>query len=121
MRNQVAEGLQLYCGQGPPAAVERPGCRDLTGNVRRLSPQSAFVEEQMATTLRISKNLSIYLALCSPLLMEVVALAQSSSSQIGREVAIARHLQDGEEFTTPVERLIQFGARNTRPKSVAGA
>jgi len=38
-------------------------------------------------------------------------LAQSSTSHMGREVAIPRHLQDGEEFTTPLNQLIQYGAQ----------
>ena len=38
-------------------------------------------------------------------------LAQSSTSQVGREVAIPRHLQDGEEFTAPLNQLIQYGAQ----------
>jgi hypothetical protein len=37
--------------------------------------------------------------------------AQNPNSQVGKEVAIPKHLQDGEEFTTPVDRLIQFGAQ----------
>jgi hypothetical protein len=45
------------------------------------------------------------------LVIVISALGQSPSSQVGREVAIPVHLQDGEEFTTPVERLIQFGAQ----------
>src|SRR5258708_1096991 len=40
-----------------------------------------------------------------------VALAQSPDSQIGREVAIPSHLQDGEEFNTPVSQLIRYGAQ----------
>src|SRR5499427_10012513 len=39
------------------------------------------------------------------------ALAQSSNSQLGSEVAIPRHLQDGDEFTTPLNRLIQYGSQ----------
>src|SRR6516162_3319089 len=39
------------------------------------------------------------------------ALAQSPNSQLGSEVAIPRHLQDGDEFTTPLSRLIQYGAQ----------
>ena len=31
--------------------------------------------------------------------------------QLGREVAIPVHLQDGEEFTTPIRRLIQYGEK----------
>jgi len=40
-----------------------------------------------------------------------VALAQSPASQVGREVAIPQHLQDGEEFDTPVSQLIRYGAQ----------
>jgi hypothetical protein len=39
------------------------------------------------------------------------ALAQSPNSQLGSEVAIPRHLQDGDEFTTPLNRLIQYGSQ----------
>lgn len=39
----------------------------------------------------------------------VVALAQSQDDNIGREVAIPRHLENGEEFTTSLNRLIRFG------------
>ena len=47
-------------------------------------------------------------------LVSVIAVAasgQSPSSQVGREVAIPIHLQDGEEFTIPTVQLIEFGAR----------
>ena len=47
----------------------------------------------------------------SPLLIVTAAFGQSSSSQIGREVAIPVHLEDGEEFRTPLQRLIEFGSR----------
>ena len=53
----------------------------------------------------------LWLAALSPFGIVIVALGQSPNSQVGREVAIPVHLQDGEEFTTPVERLIQFGAQ----------
>jgi hypothetical protein len=43
--------------------------------------------------------------------MVTAALAQSSDSQIGREMAIPRHLQDGEEFNTPLRGLIQYGSQ----------
>jgi hypothetical protein len=39
------------------------------------------------------------------------ALAQSPNSHIGREVAIPRHLQDGEEFNTPLRQLIHYGSQ----------
>jgi len=41
----------------------------------------------------------------------MVAWAQNSNSQIGREVAIPIHVQDGEEFTIPIAHLIQYGAQ----------
>jgi hypothetical protein len=37
--------------------------------------------------------------------------AVHSQSSIGREVAIARHLQDGEEFSTPLRDLLTHGRR----------
>ena len=40
----------------------------------------------------------------------LTALGQDKSD-IGREVAIARHLQDGEEFTIPLRQLILYGSR----------
>jgi hypothetical protein len=39
------------------------------------------------------------------------ALGQSPNSQIGREVAIPRHLQDGEEFNTPLSQVLQYGSQ----------
>jgi len=47
-------------------------------------------------------------------LFSVIAIAasgQSPSSQVGREVAIPAHLQDGDEFTIPTVQLIEFGAK----------
>ncbi len=44
-------------------------------------------------------------------LVEVVAFSLSPDDGIGREVAIPRHLANGEEFTTPLNQLIRFGAR----------
>lgn len=35
--------------------------------------------------------------------------AQDSASKLGREIAVPVHLQDGEEFTTPIRKLIQYG------------
>src|SRR5260370_241281 len=52
-----------------------------------------------------------WLAALSPIVIVIAAFGQSPSSQVGREVAIPVHLQDGEEFTSPVEGLIQFGAQ----------
>jgi hypothetical protein len=39
------------------------------------------------------------------------AWAQTPNSQLGSEVAIPRHMQDGDEFTTPLTRLIQYGSQ----------
>ncbi len=52
-----------------------------------------------------------WLAALSPFVIVIVAWGQSPGLQVGREIAIPKHLQDGEEFTTPVDRLIQFGAQ----------
>lgn len=48
----------------------------------------------------------VVLFLCSA---GLTAWAQDDTSKIGREVAILRHLQDGEEFEISIPRLIQFG------------
>jgi hypothetical protein len=45
------------------------------------------------------------------LLSAIAASGQDTTSQLGREVAIPVHLQDGEEFTIPSAQLIQFGAK----------
>jgi probable HAF family extracellular repeat protein len=38
-------------------------------------------------------------------------LAESPGSPVGREVAVPRHLQDGEEFNVPLSQLIQYGSQ----------
>src|SRR2546429_474524 len=40
-----------------------------------------------------------------------VAFAQDASNSIGREVAIERHLQDGEEFQISIPDLVEFGRK----------
>ena len=35
--------------------------------------------------------------------------AQDAGASLGREVAIPRHMQDGEEFQTPIPQLIEYG------------
>lgn len=52
---------------------------------------------------------ALALALLSPILIALRASGQDSDSQIGREVAIPKHLQDGQEFTTPLRQLIDHG------------
>jgi Di-haem oxidoreductase, putative peroxidase len=44
-------------------------------------------------------------------LVVIAASGQGPTSQVGRELAIPVHLQDGEEFTTPLVQLIQYGAQ----------
>ncbi len=72
----------------------------------------------MTVTIRI-----FYRCIFLSLLIATMASSQSSNHQIGREVAIPIHLQDGEEFTTPVAKLIQYGAQlfNAKFTSQEGA
>jgi hypothetical protein len=51
------------------------------------------------------------LAALFPFVIVITTLGQSPGSQVGREVAIPTHLQDGEEFTIPTVQLIEFGAK----------
>jgi hypothetical protein len=44
-------------------------------------------------------------------LLALRAVGQSSSAQVGREVAIPRHLQNGEEFNLSIPQLIQYGSQ----------
>jgi mono/diheme cytochrome c family protein len=44
-------------------------------------------------------------------LIALSAWGQDRDSQIGREVAIPKHLQDGEEFELSIPKLIQFGEK----------
>ena len=43
--------------------------------------------------------------------LALAAGAQNHGSRIGREVSIARHLQDGEEFEFSIPKLIAFGGK----------
>ncbi|MPY87803.1 MAG: thiol oxidoreductase [Luteitalea sp.] len=51
----------------------------------------------------------IRLVACLALAAIVATATGVAQTPIGREVAIARHLQDDEEFAMPLARLIQFG------------
>ena len=53
-------------------------------------------------------SLAAAFSLCS---FAFAARAQDAASQIGREVAIPRHLQDGEEYQLSVPLLIAFGEK----------
>src|SRR5262249_39901495 len=50
---------------------------------------------------------AVALAWLAPLLF--VAAVSTQSGIVGREVAVARHLQDGEEFTLSTKALIEHG------------
>ncbi len=51
------------------------------------------------------------LIVAAALISGCVALAQEHGSAIGREVAIPRHLQDGEEFEVSTAALIKYGEK----------
>jgi Di-haem oxidoreductase, putative peroxidase len=69
----------------------------------------------MARTLRFFSGC----ALLSPLFMAMMASGQSANHQVGREVAIPRHLQDGDEFAVSMQQLIQFGGQLFNAKFTA--
>ena len=48
---------------------------------------------------------------CALVLWVTIPAAWAQSNSIGREVAIPRHLQDGEEYDIPVRQLIDFGKK----------
>lgn len=64
--------------------------------------------------LRREKMIAIYRRTGTPVvliaaLMTLSAWAQNANLQIGREVAIPAHLQDGHEFNIPLAQLIDYG------------
>ncbi|HKW34295.1 MAG TPA: hypothetical protein VJN92_14880, partial [Candidatus Acidoferrum sp.] len=59
---------------------------------------------------RTLPRICAWLAVLSSLIA-LSASGQSPNSQVGREVAIPVHLQDGEEFTTSLRHLIEFGSQ----------
>jgi Di-haem oxidoreductase, putative peroxidase len=70
--------------------------------------QRTDLEKECRVMKATSKTLiSSLLFLCSLL---APFTARGQNSQIGREVAIPRHLQDGEEFTIPLTQLINYGS-----------
>ena len=54
---------------------------------------------------------TIFLFLLVSISLWVVREARGQNSELGREVAIPRHLQDGEEFTVSLRQLIDYGFR----------
>lgn len=57
------------------------------------------------------RKCSLLLVGSTVLLAATAAVAQNAGSQVGREVAIPTHLQDGEEFNIPLRQLIEYGAQ----------
>ena len=60
---------------------------------------------------QIPRRACRWAATLCPIVIAIAAWTQTSSSQIGREVAVPVHLQDGQEFNTPIMQLIQYGTR----------
>src|ERR1700756_5872512 len=61
----------------------------------------------------------VWLAALSLFVIGIPVLGQGPGSQIGREVAIPVHLQDGDEFTVSIPQLIQYGAQLFNAKFTA--
>jgi len=70
----------------------------------RISSGPGTSEGVMSKTVRRSCR---WLVALSVFAMVTAALGQGHNPQIGREVAIPIHLQDGEEFNTPLNELIR--------------
>lgn len=62
----------------------------------------------MRGPLKWPTSLAAALWFCS---LAFVARAEDAASRIGREVAVPRHLQDGEEYQLSVPQLIAFGEK----------
>lgn len=61
--------------------------------------------------MNASSRVRWWFALWSPFVAALAVFAQDPSAQVGREVAIPVHLQDGDEFTVSTSQLIQYGAQ----------
>ena len=85
----------------------------IKGGRRRLTmrPRQACACERNKPITKILSRPRRRLAALSATFVALAAFGESPGPQLGREVAIPVHLQDGEEFTTPIEQLIRYGAR----------
>ena len=68
---------------------------------------------------KTSQRACVWFVALSPFAVGIAAWGQHPGSQIGREVAIPVHLQDGEEFTTPLHQLLEFGSQLFNAKFTA--
>jgi Di-haem oxidoreductase, putative peroxidase len=62
----------------------------------------------MSKTIRCSCQWLVGLSVLASM---TVVWGEGPNPQIGREIAVPRHLQDGEEFNTPLNQLIQYGSQ----------
>ena len=76
-----------------------------------MRPRQACACERNKPITKILSRPRRRLAALSATFVALAAFGESPGPQLGREVAIPVHLQDGEEFTTPIEQLIRYGAR----------
>jgi hypothetical protein len=58
-----------------------------------------------------NRKVGLVLVLFFGLSLVVAAISRSEATEIGREVAIPRHLQDGEEYEISTRQLIKFGEK----------
>ena len=83
-------------------------CRAVSWGATRYDRLPAWRSERPATTRRNKSCLLVVVSCITGLVL--TGLAQDQSN-VGREVAIPRHLQDGEEFKTSMRELINYGSR----------
>jgi hypothetical protein len=97
----------------PPARLDKlsiPYSKVVTHCIYVLS--NAPPEKEERTAMHRSRHHLILLALLISLsVIGVAAWGQDHPSTIGKEMAISRHLQDGEEFEIPTAALIKFGEK----------
>lgn len=60
---------------------------------------------------RVTRAAWFVVLITFPFVLATVAQDDSSVSQIGREVAIPHHLEDGQEFDVSAQQLIRYGAK----------
>ncbi len=63
------------------------------------------------STRKIFSGILLQATLLFGCLLTVKVSAQTPASMIGREVAISRHLQDGEEYELSIPQLVAFGEK----------